>query len=137
LLDGQRTDEAEIDEILANSKARLVLSGSSEQLLGCVLVRNDAEGAYVGMLAVNPRVQAGGLGRGLLAEAERIARAEFQAKLARMTVIVQRQDLIGWYVRRGYVVTAHREPFPYGNPRFGLPRRPDLEFVVLEKVLAD
>jgi hypothetical protein len=53
-----------------------------------------------------------------------------------MTVIEQRQDLIAWYVRRGYLVTRCTEPFPYGNSRFGLPRRTDLRFVVLEKRLA-
>jgi hypothetical protein len=52
-----------------------------------------------------------------------------------MTVIVQRTDLIAWYVRRGYEVTEETKPFPYGDERFGLPLRPDLEFVVLRKSL--
>ena len=52
-----------------------------------------------------------------------------------MTVIIQREELIQWYERRGYERTEHREPFPYGNSRFGLPRRTDLEFIVLEKRL--
>ena len=91
--------------------------------------------AYIGMLAVNPNLQSQGLGRRLLAEAERVARHEFRAHVGRMTVIVQRDDLISWYKRRGYCVTGAREPFPYGNARFGLPRRADLEFAVLEKVL--
>jgi hypothetical protein len=52
-----------------------------------------------------------------------------------MTVIVQREELIQYYERRGYCRTEQREPFPYGDPRFGLPKRPDLEFIVLEKQL--
>jgi hypothetical protein len=43
--------------------------------------------------------------------------------------------LIAWYARRGYLLTGEREPFPYGQPRFGLPRRDDLYFAVLEKKL--
>jgi len=52
-----------------------------------------------------------------------------------MTVIAQREDLIGWYVRRGYREVGERRPFPYGDERFGIPRRPDLEFTVLSKEL--
>lgn len=137
LLGGQRTDRDEIEEIIANPKARLILSQAGPHLMGCILVRNDQGSAYIGMLAVNPRLQQRGIGRQLLAEAERVAKTQFGARMARMTVIVQRQDLIQWYVRRGYAVTNRREPFPYGDERFGLPRRPDLEFIVLERSLDD
>jgi hypothetical protein len=51
-------------------------------------------------------------------------------------VIAQWEDLIAWYVCRGYAVTGETRPFPYGDPRFGLPRRDDLYFVVLEKPFA-
>jgi hypothetical protein len=53
-----------------------------------------------------------------------------------MTVIRQRADLIAWYVRRGYTQTGQMQPFPYGDIRFGKPRRDDLEFEVLVKDLA-
>ncbi|MFM2420692.1 MAG: hypothetical protein RL385_5415, partial [Pseudomonadota bacterium] len=53
----------------------------------------------------------------------------------RMTVIAQRSELIAWYGRRGYQVTGERSPFPYGEPRFGLPKRPDLYFMTLQKSL--
>ena len=85
------------------------------------------------MLAVKPARQTRGLGKALLAEAERRARGELGAARVRMTVIEQRTELIAWYERRGYRRTGATEPFPYGNPRFGLPKRPDLRFVVLEK----
>jgi hypothetical protein len=52
-----------------------------------------------------------------------------------MTVIAQREDLITWYLRRGYREAGQRRPFPYGDERFGRPRRPDLEFTVLSKDL--
>ena len=136
LLDGQRTDAEELAGILADTDARLLLATRGRELVGCVLLRREATGAYIGMLAVRPFLQASGIGKHLLAEAEKRARIEFGAKRSRMTVIEQRQDLIAWYVRRGYLVTKCTEPFPYGNPRFGLPRRTDLRFVVLEKRLA-
>ncbi len=138
LLDGQRTDAEELAGILTNPDARLLLATRGREIVGCVLLRREATGAYIGMLAVRPLLQALGIGKRLLTEAEKQARVEFGAKRSRMTVIVieQRKDLIAWYVRRGYLVTTRTEPFPYGNPRFGLPRRTDLRFVVLEKALA-
>jgi len=135
LLDGQRTDGEELAGILEDTDARLLLATRGCELVGCVLLRREATGAYIGMLAVRPFLQTLGIGKRLLAEAEKRARIEFGAERSRMTVIEQRQDLIGWYVRRGYRVTTRTEPFPYGNPRFGLPRRTDLRFVVLEKAL--
>jgi hypothetical protein len=38
-------------------------------------------------------------------------------------------------VRRGYARTGELLPFPYGNDRFGLPLRDDLQFEALEKEL--
>jgi hypothetical protein len=52
-----------------------------------------------------------------------------------MTVLEQRPELLAWYGRRGYLPTGETEPFPYGNPRFGLPRTQDLRFLVLAKRL--
>jgi hypothetical protein len=53
----------------------------------------------------------------------------------RMTVVNVRDALINWYMRRGYSLTGETEPFPYGNNRFGIPKRDDLHFVVLRKHL--
>jgi len=50
-----------------------------------------------------------------------------------MTVIEQRDELIAWYERRGYRRTGRTAPFPYGDVRFGEPKRADLRFVVLRK----
>ena len=52
-----------------------------------------------------------------------------------MTVITQRTELIAYYERRGYRRTGGTRPFPAHDDRFGIPRRDDLEFVVLSKVL--
>jgi ribosomal protein S18 acetylase RimI-like enzyme len=135
LLGGQRTDAEDVTSILAEPGARLLLATDGGQILGCVLLRREPEGIYLGMLAIRPRLQAKGLGKQLLGEAEARARREFGAKQARMTVIEQRQELIAWYLRRGYADTGHTEPFPYGNPRFGTPKRNDLRFIVMKKAL--
>lgn len=138
ILDGQRTDQEEVLAIVHNPASRLVLARRKGELVGCVHVHDEGQStAYIGMLAVRPNQQATGLGRQLLEQAEHCARATFAATKTRMTVLIQREELIRWYERRGYQRTSLREPFPYGNPRFGLPKRSDLEFIVLEKTLVE
>jgi GNAT superfamily N-acetyltransferase len=90
--------------------------------------------AYIGMVTVRPVLQAAGLGRAILAAAEEHARAQ-GATRAQMTVVSIRDSLIAWYERRGYRLTGEERPFPYGDPRIGIPRRHDLVFAVLEKPL--
>ncbi|HEX5661672.1 MAG TPA: GNAT family N-acetyltransferase [Polyangiales bacterium] len=135
LLDGQRTDAAAITELIRGQLTRIVLALSAELTIGSVLLAEERNGVYLGMLTVRPNAQARGVGRALLAEVERIARSERLGRTIRMTVIGQRAELIAWYARRGYLPTGEHEPFPYGQPRFGLPRRDDLYFAVLEKKL--
>jgi ribosomal protein S18 acetylase RimI-like enzyme len=137
LLDGQRTDNAAVRKIITASTSRMLLAIADDgrMLACCQLERRDAGVCYFGMFAVSPGLQGGGIGRGLLAEAERIARDEWGGTEMQMTVISQREELIAWYVRRGYVTTGESRPFPHRDERFGLPRREDLSFDVLAKPL--
>ncbi|WEN16506.1 GNAT family N-acetyltransferase [Rhodanobacter sp. AS-Z3] len=133
LLDGQRTDAADVSDLIGRSGSRLLLAESDGRLrASCHVERRDSHG-YFGMFAVDPTQQGSGLGKQVLAEAERIAREEWQCSGMRMTVIVQREELIAWYGRRGYRRTGEYLPFPYGDERFGVPRRDDLRFEVLQK----
>jgi GNAT superfamily N-acetyltransferase len=135
LLGGQRTDPAEVNALLGDPSVRIVLMLVKGELAGTICVRVDAEAvAHVGMFAIRPTLQNTGLGKALLLEAERVAR-ERGARCAEMTVIEQRLELLAWYTRRGYLPTGETEAFPYGNPRFGEPRRDDLRFLVLHKQL--
>ena len=136
LLDGQRTDPNELEALLAAGEAQqLWLLERGGELLGSMVVKiESAQVAHVGMIAVRPQLQGQGVGRALLDRAERVAQDQGCSRLE-MTVIGQRTELIAWYKRRGFKQTEERRPFPYGDPRFGLPRRPDLYFVVLERDL--
>jgi ribosomal protein S18 acetylase RimI-like enzyme len=133
LLDGQRTDADAVADLITSADSRILLAEGPEGLLGSVLLSDEGHGAYVGMFAVRPGGQGRGVGSALLGEAERVTREELGLPWARMTVLAQRPELIAWYERRGYHRTGEREPFPYGDPRLGLPRRDDLEFEVLKK----
>jgi ribosomal protein S18 acetylase RimI-like enzyme len=132
LLEGQRTDAAEVTEILARPGAQLLLAAADDgTVLGCCHVEPRPDGvAYFGMFAVDPQRQGLGVGRALIEEARAVA-AGWASREMRMTVIRQRADLLAWYGRLGFLPTGETEPFPYGDERFGRPLRDDLEFVVL------
>ncbi len=134
LLDGQRTDAAAITAIVAAKGAELVLAVEDGIVLGCCQLERRGLAAYFGTFAVRPLGQSRGTGSALLAEAERRA-AQHGAVTLEMTVISVRTDLIAWYERRGYARTGEIRPFPYGDDRFGVPRRADLDFAVLTKEL--
>jgi ribosomal protein S18 acetylase RimI-like enzyme len=137
LLGGQRTDPVTLREQLTASDGVLLLAEQAEALRGCVYLERKHPEAYLGMLTIDPTRQNSGLGRALLAHAETFARQEWNARAIRMTVIAQRAELIAWYARRGYLPTGEREAFPYGDARFGRPKREDLYFTILRKPLSD
>ena len=139
LLDGQRTDPHEVVELIGNPDVRLLLAECDGKLQACCVIERLSTGhagdAYFGMFSVRPGAQGNGTGRALLAEGERVAREEWQASVMRMSVIDVRNELIAWYERRGYRRTGEYKPFPYGDPRFGIPKRQDLRFEWLVKEL--
>lgn len=135
LLDGQRTDPDAVLSSIAATDSVVVLAEWDGILVACCHVRRRDARCYFGMFAVDPTRQGGGLGRKVMAYAEELARTRWGCTVMEMTVIRQRTDLIAFYERRGYTDTGQRSPFPYGDDRFGLPRRDDLEFTLLEKAL--
>ena len=154
LLDGQRTDAEAVAARIAEPTSVVLLAEMSTRIDGkggpfarpemgrllvacCELERRRESRAYFGMFAVAPTEQGKGLGASVLAEAERTAAHEWGASMLEMTVIAQRGDLLAWYERHGYRRTSETRPFPYGDERLGVPMRPDLYFVVLEKPLGE
>ena len=137
-LGGQRIDAATLrTDLAAKPEAMLLTLRDSAEgpLLGCVwLEPAESDHWYLGMLTVRPDLQDRQLGRWLLSDAEAAARDRGARRIC-MTVVNIRDTLIAWYQRRGYVLTGETRPFPYGDSRFGEPRRDDLSFVVLEKTL--
>ncbi|GAA0472267.1 GNAT family N-acetyltransferase [Streptomyces stramineus] len=135
LLDGQRTDPDGVKAVVTDENSHLLLVELGGETVACCQLEHRGEHAYFGMFAVRPDMQGAGLGKKIIAEAERIVRARWGAREMHMTVIRQRDELIAWYERRGYRRTGRMSPFPYGDERFGIPQRDDLEFELLVKDL--
>ncbi|MBT2528256.1 GNAT family N-acetyltransferase [Streptomyces sp. ISL-99] len=135
ILEGQRTDPEGVLDVIKSPDSRLLTVERDGELVACCQLERRGEAAYFGMFAVRPRMQGAGLGKVIIAEAERTVREVWGASEMHMTVISVRDDLIAWYERRGYRRTGRMTPFPYGDERFGVPQRDDLEFELLVKSL--
>ncbi|MEU9302463.1 GNAT family N-acetyltransferase [Streptomyces sp. NPDC048269] len=134
-LEGQRTDADGVRQIIEAPDSTLVVVERAGELVACCQLEHRGDHAYFGMFAVRPGLQGAGLGKEILAEAEHRARDTWGAKEMRMTVVNVREELIAYYVRRGYRRTGELSPFPYGDERFGVPLRDDLAFELLVKPL--
>ncbi|MFF4536291.1 GNAT family N-acetyltransferase [Streptomyces aureus] len=135
ILEGQRTDPEGVRAVLESPDSRLLTVERDGVLVACCQLEHRGDHAYFGMFAVSPVLQGDGLGKLIIAEAERTARATWGVTEMHMTVISVREDLIAWYERRGYSRTGKMTPFPYGDERFGIPQRDDLSFELLVKPL--
>ncbi|MGW0548940.1 GNAT family N-acetyltransferase [Streptomyces altiplanensis] len=135
ILEGQRTDPEGVLDVVKSPDSRLLAVERDGALVACCQLEHRGEAAYFGMFAVRPQMQGAGLGKVIIAEAERTVRETWDAREMHMTVISVREDLIAWYERRGYRRTGKTTPFPYGDERFGIPQRDDLEFELLVKRL--
>ncbi|WP_336966859.1 GNAT family N-acetyltransferase [Sphingobium aquiterrae] len=113
ILDGTRTDLPTLAAILTSPNERLLVAERAGQPIGCVQITDKGAGlAYLGLLCIEPTLQAAGLGRQLIAAAEALATDVFGATRMEMTVIDVRAELIAYYERRGYLRTGETRPFP-------------------------
>jgi len=133
LLEGIRTDAAEIASLLAKPEMAIILCLDAEELIGSVNVERRGRDCYLGMLVVKPTLQNAGLGRKLIDAAESYARENWSSEMMTMTVISVRSELIAYYERRGYRRTGETKPFPFDEQH--VPRVDGIELEILEKDL--
>ena len=113
-VEGDRVDGADVLNFLSSGK--FLLAESEHTLLGCVYVeprhldssRSSAESgrrAYLGLLAVGPAYQQSGLGSMLMDAAEDYC-AALGLRFMDIKVVNLREELAGFYRKRGYVETG-------------------------------
>jgi Acetyltransferases len=130
LLTTPRTSAEELTAAIADPRETILLAFDGGDLAGCVRVSRLADDrAYFGMLTVDPRRQAGGLGRALITAAETWATEHWGARIMELSVVSVRAELIAYYERRGYRRTGETRPFPEKV-------EPPLVLAVMEKPLA-
>jgi ribosomal protein S18 acetylase RimI-like enzyme len=130
LLSGERIDDATLAAMFDDPSHLLLIAEQDGVAVGCVSLTARGDGlVYLGLLCVDPTLQAAGIGKAIVAAAEKGSRDELDADRIEMTVIDSRVELIAYYERRGFVRTGERRPFP-------IELDPPLGMVVLEKALA-
>lgn len=131
LIDGTRLDESILTDLINRNDTVVLAYREQGVLLGCVELRHEGSKLYLGMLSVRPTTQGKGIGKKLLAAAEKHA-SSMGCSVITMVVISVRSELIAWYQRHGYTLTGERKPFITPDERWGIPKS-TLEFLVLEK----
>ena len=132
LLAGQRIDVASLRASLRNEGSTILVMRNGGDITGCVALQSLEDHAwYLSMLAVDPDRQIAGMGKAIMAGAERFAQAH-GARQIKISVINVRTSLIEWYERMGYARTGVVEPFP-DDTTVGTPLRSDLALFTLVK----
>jgi N-acetylglutamate synthase-like GNAT family acetyltransferase len=130
LLEGIRINEAELTSYFAKPEVTLLkYTDDAGQIIGCVyLEQTKSNKLYLGMLTVNPTLQASGIGRQLLAAADDYAR-QMGCTAIKISVITSRTELIAWYQRRGFIATGQTMPLVTETSVAKVP----VELMIMEK----
>ncbi|HWG11947.1 MAG TPA: GNAT family N-acetyltransferase [Streptosporangiaceae bacterium] len=88
LVGGERINADQVRASISDSDSLMLVGEDADVIVACCQLRNQGAGlAYFGTFAVSPEAQGAGLGRQLMAEAEREAVAAFNATRLEMTVL--------------------------------------------------
>ena len=70
LIDGDRTSQQQVLALLRQRNSVVLLAMKHEEIMACALIEKAGNCGHIGMLAVRPDLQASGLGKRMLSEAE-------------------------------------------------------------------
>lgn len=130
LLEGARTNTAHLKELITLKDNFLLKCTDDEgNIVGSVHLEIIGNLLYLGMLAVDPRFQNKGIGKFIL-NASRNFALEHHCYTLKITVINNRNELIEWYERCGFVRTKEVIDFQ-PDERFGKIKQP-LELMSME-----
>jgi ribosomal protein S18 acetylase RimI-like enzyme len=134
LLDGTRTNKADIESMIARKESMILLCVKGAEIIGCAHLELSGAECQLGMLVVKPGLQSRGIGKQLMQAAETTASESWDIRTVTMSVISVRHELIAFYERRGYRRTGRKKPFVTDDTH-GFPKSQPIEFEVLEKIL--
>ena len=130
LVRGERTSSGQIEALIASST--LIVGTIENEVVACVHVQGKGNEGHIGMLAVQPSLQAGGIGKALLAQAEYYAESVLNTECFVLIVVSEREELIEFYIRRGYTRTGVVLDYPT-EAGVGIPLCGVLRLEVLRK----
>lgn len=137
LVGGDRISAEQVLAMIEEPNSIMLVFDEGNSIIACCHVEDRGGNlAYFGTFAVAPTEQGVGLGRRVMAEAERSAVLRFGSAVLELAVLAQQEKLIAWYERLGFSRSGETRPFP-ADPEFARPLHNDLYFVVLSKNLAE
>jgi ribosomal protein S18 acetylase RimI-like enzyme len=132
LVSGKRATVNQVAEIVAKPDSIVLVGFKDSEIGACVHVEKDSNNSHIGMLAVNPTLQGAGVGKQMLAYAEWYASEYYGSEKYIMFVVSSRNELIAFYLRRGYQQTGCVMDYPL-SAGAGTPKHADLKIETLEK----
>lgn len=127
-----RTDKNDIEQKITHVNSCFIVFEKEEIIIGMVYVENRSHSMYLGMLAVEPNLQNAGVGKQLMAAAEKQA-FYWNCPKIEMIVLPMRTELLNWYHTLGYSNLNKTIPFEVPE-KFGKPLQP-LHFITLGKTI--
>ncbi|KAI2791982.1 hypothetical protein POX_b02011 [Penicillium oxalicum] len=127
-------DEKYISSVISHADSVfLIAHDKANTVLGTIgAAKRESGTARLFMLAVDPQIHRGGIGRQILSFAEDYCQREWDTRVMSLDALSTRPSLVSWYMRRGYQKTGKTELFPRELAN-GLELPEDLHFVDLEK----
>lgn len=122
------------DQVLSlfHELSTILLLRLGQDIVACVHVQGGQSGTYIGMLATNPAMQAQGIGKQMLLNAEAYAIEHYYASVFKMSVLSSRPELLAFYERRVYALTGQVEEYPL-SAGVGQPIVTGIQVLSLEK----
>ena len=137
LVGGIRTNQSEIQSVIEDDNQHFFVYPQTDdeheqketsELLGCINIAMQDDGAYIGFFAVSPDLQGSGVGSIMLEQAEILALGYLKEqklseqiekaadkKTIKMLVLNGRDKMLAYYQRRGYVCTGNTQSFSNNN----------------------
>lgn len=134
LVSGARTEAGPVRDAMRQPGTVILVACVGPEVQACVQLEREGEICHLGMLAVDPARQGSGLGKALMAHAERHALEQMGCATIGITVLSQRPELLSFYVRRGFRPTGTVMPYPC-DAGVGMPVVEGLSVETLEKSL--
>ena len=114
LIDGERISITAIGDLILDRSVRVFAAfDDDDRPRCCIAITFEGDVAEFGTFAVHPDEQGQGLGTLLLSFAEQYAAK--RAHTLRVCVVNKSQNLLDFYLRRGYSFCEHTYPYPTLN----------------------
>ncbi len=132
LVSGNRTSAEQVAEAISKPDSVILAGIKDSKIVACIHVAKNGDDSHIGLFAVDPALQGAGAGKQLLDHAESYAAAHFNAKRLVMLVLSARNDLLSFFLRRGYLQTGDAIDYP-STAGVGIPMHANLKVELLNK----